>query len=57
MMTARRLLLQARTASPARKRYLETRARQDTPAGKSPKTLAIPSRKNIPLNPSGKSSL
>jgi hypothetical protein len=27
------------------------------PTGKSPKTLSSPFRKNIPLNPSGKSSL
>jgi hypothetical protein len=39
----------------ARKRNLETRARQNNPTGKSPKTLSSPSDKNIPLNPSGKS--
>jgi len=32
-------------------------ALQDCPTGKSPKSLSIPSRKNIPLSPSGKSKL
>ena len=39
------------------KRNLETRARQINPAGKSLKILSSPPAKNIPLNPSGKSSL
>jgi hypothetical protein len=50
-------LLKARTASPAGKRNLATRVRQINPTGKSPKTLSSPFEKNIPLNPSGKSSL
>jgi hypothetical protein len=41
----------------ARKRNLEIRVRQNNPTGKSPKTLSSPRAKNIPLNPSGKSSL
>ena len=41
----------------ARKRNLETKARQINPTGKSLKTLSSPFRKNIPLNPSGKSML
>jgi len=41
----------------ARKRNLEIRPRQNNPTGKSPKTLSSPFEKNIPLNPSGKSSL
>jgi hypothetical protein len=40
-----------------RKRNLATRPRHINPTGKSPKTLSSPSDKNIPLNPSGKSSL
>jgi hypothetical protein len=39
----------------ARKRDLDTRVRQNNPTGKSIKSLSSPSRKNIPLNPSGKS--
>jgi hypothetical protein len=41
----------------ARKRNLATGPRQNNPAGKSLKTLSSLSDKNIPLNPSGKSSL
>jgi hypothetical protein len=41
----------------ARKQNLETPVRQNNPTGKSLKTLSSPSDKNIPLNPSGKSSL
>ena len=39
----------------ARKRNLTTRPRQNNPPGKSLKNPSIPSAKNIPLSPSGKS--
>ena len=39
----------------ARNDELHCRVRQINPTGKSPKSLSIPSRKNIPLAPSGKS--
>ncbi|SHG56629.1 hypothetical protein SAMN05444169_3085 [Bradyrhizobium erythrophlei] len=39
----------------ARKRNPAAGPRQNNPPGKSPKTLSTPSRKNIPLNVSGKS--
>jgi hypothetical protein len=40
-----------------RKEEMKPRPRQNNPTGKSPKTLSSPFRKNIPLNPSGKSVL
>jgi hypothetical protein len=40
---------------PARKRNLATRAATKQPAGQITKSLSSPSRKNIPLNGSGKS--
>jgi hypothetical protein len=39
----------------ARKRNLAPSPRQNNPTGKSPQTLSSLFKKNIPLNPSGKS--
>jgi hypothetical protein len=46
-----------RTASPRAQAQSRAPPRQINPSGKSPKTLSSPSRKNIPLNASGKSVL
>jgi hypothetical protein len=58
LLIVEHFLVRASSASPrAQAKCCDPSLRQNNPTGKSPKTLSSPSDKNIPLNPSGKSSL